>query len=71
MTIRKIIAEALSLPLERITPQAAMEVLTEWDSIGHLNILAALEQHFGKEVPFDLITELTDVRSLQRYFGTK
>ena len=71
MTIKEIIAQVLDIPVAELPDNASMGIVSGWDSIGHLNILAALSQHFVKEVPFDQITELTDVPSLKRFFGAE
>jgi len=48
-SVREVIAEALDVPLERVTDSSSMETLSEWDSFGHLSILVALEKQFGEK----------------------
>jgi acyl carrier protein len=70
MTIREIIAKTCAVPLDQILADSCMGQVPGWDSIGHLSILAELSHHFGKEVPFDMITELTDVKALEVFFSS-
>lgn len=34
--------------------------IPEWDSIGHMNLVAALEEEFGIEMEIDDITDISD-----------
>ncbi|QFT32799.1 hypothetical protein FIV00_20075 [Labrenzia sp. THAF82] len=36
--------------------------IPEWDSIGHMNLVAALEDEFGIEMEIDDITDISDFR---------
>lgn len=66
--IKLVLAETLNLEASEISDDAAMGQLTGWDSLGHLNIMSALGERFDKEVPFEQITELGDLKSLVEYF---
>lgn len=45
--------------------------IPEWDSIGHMNLVAALEEEFGIEMDIDDITDISDFQKgkevLSRY----
>lgn len=45
--ILKVIQDALNPSGERVTVNSAMEDIEEWDSLGHLGILAALDKLFN------------------------
>ena len=66
--IKEALAQALSLESSQIPDDATMGQLSGWDSIGHLTVMSHLGSHFGKEVPFDQITELIDIPSLEKFF---
>ena len=66
--IKNALAEALSTESSQIPDNAAMGLLSGWDSIGHLTVMSHLGAHFGKDVPFDQITELIDIPSLEKFF---
>tara|TARA_B110000008_G_C16877631_1_gene527490 strand:+ start:146 stop:394 length:249 start_codon:yes stop_codon:yes gene_type:complete len=44
--IQLIIAEELSLSIEKIQPEAAQENFPEWDSMAYLSILSSIEDEF-------------------------
>lgn len=59
--IRSILAEALQLPLEAIPADLAFGDLPQWDSMGHMEVMMRLEQHFGIEINGDTIANLTSI----------
>ena len=40
-------AEALDLPPEELTPESKSEDFSQWDSLGHLRVCMAIEEHLG------------------------
>lgn len=45
--IRRVMSDVLGVPTDAITDDAAPGVLAQWDSLRHLNLIAALEDEFG------------------------
>ncbi len=43
----------------------------KWDSIGHMNLVAAMEDAFGVEFEVDEIMEMVDVRKILEILATK
>jgi len=68
MNIKEVVAHVLGLSADELSDNAAMGTVPGWDSIGHLNILATVAEHCGAEVPFGEITELIDLKSIEKYF---
>lgn len=58
------IAEALNVSPETLTDELSIGDIPEWDSVGNLTIITALEQHFGVEIPLEDLMDLTSVGSL-------
>jgi acyl carrier protein len=67
--IKSIIAETFNLNVEDVSDSAAMGSLRGWDSIGHLNLMQSLSEQCNKEVPFDQVTELVDLKALVHFFN--
>jgi len=44
---RTVIAGIFKLSAEAVPPDASADTLENWDSLGHLNLVLALEQEFG------------------------
>ncbi len=56
-----LVVEALQVSPQEITPETAFGDLLAWDSMGHMEIMLALEEHFGLEIDADTIASLTSV----------
>ena len=48
--IQSIIAEALNVTIEKVSPEASQENFPEWDSMAYLSILSSIEDEFGISV---------------------
>ena len=62
--VKHTIAEALDVEISVITPELGINDIPEWNSIGNLAIIAALEEVFGVEIPMDDLFDLTNVNSI-------
>ena len=55
--VQALLAEAFIVAEELIGPSAAFGDIPEWDSLGHMNMLALLEERFGVEIDAEAIAE--------------
>ena len=62
--VQTLIAETLQIPPESITPILAFGGIAEWDSMGHMQIMMALETQFGLDIDADTILALTTVPAI-------
>ncbi len=62
--IRSIIAKTLNVEPEVITPTLTIEDIPEWDSMGNMAIIAAIEENLGIEFPIEDLFDLTSVEAL-------
>ena len=69
--VNSILAEQLGVPKSEITDSLQFGDIPQWDSLGHMAIIAALEEEFQVEVDADLIAELTNVRAIVTYLEGK
>lgn len=58
------IAGALDVAPSVITPELGINDIPEWNSIGNLAIIAALEDKIGVEIPMEDLFDLTNVNSI-------
>ena len=65
--IQAVVAEALQLPANQITPEMTFGDLPEWDSMGHMEVMMALELNYNIEINADTIAALTSVPAIQSY----
>ena len=62
---RRLLAEALGIPLQRAKELSSMYDIPEWDSEGQLCIILALEECTGREIRdetlFEQLTEVSEI----------
>ena len=61
-----LLAEILQLPAPTITDDLAMEKIDVWDSLKHMELIAALEERFSIELTFDDIVAMQNVCEIKR-----
>jgi len=52
------------LDVDTVLDTDSMQTIKSWDSLRHLNLVLALEEHFGISFDTEEIPELTTVRSI-------
>lgn len=65
--LREIMAATLELPEDAITETSDMSDITKWDSLGHVNIMVALEQAFDLYMDVEDFAELDSVPAILQY----
>ena len=65
--VRALVSEALQVPEDQITPDLAFGDIPQWDSMGHMEVLMSLENHYGIEINPDTITELVSLPTIYDY----
>lgn len=64
-------ATALELPKGAIKENSTMEEIEEWDSLGHVHVMVALEQAFDLYMDVDDFAELDNVPAILRYLESE
>lgn len=59
--VQAVLAEAIQVPFESISPDLAFGDLPEWDSLGHMEVMMLLEERFGIEINADTIAQLISI----------
>lgn len=62
--IREIISTTLNVAPEIITESLSIGDIEQWDSMGNMAIIAAIEAQMGIEFPIDDLFELNSVKAL-------
>jgi len=65
--LRDIIALTFGVPAEQITQTTAQSDVPAWDSVGHLNLMLALEDAFGLALDIEDMARLTSVPAILEY----
>ena len=63
-TVRQIIADLFSIPMEAVSPSSSPASIDKWDSISHLNLILSLEEGFQISFTPDEIPDLTSVQAI-------
>ena len=64
-TFRRVVIETLRIAPEKYQPNLRLGDVPEWDSIAHMDLVAALEEAFGVRVAADEIVELAGLEDLR------
>jgi acyl carrier protein len=71
LEIREIIADVLDQPDIQITADTAADDVEGWDSFNHINIVVAVEAHFGIKFHTAEIEEVRNVGELVELIAKK
>jgi acyl carrier protein len=63
--VRTVIERAFKIPRDNDVDYA-MGALPGWDSLGHMQLIVALEQEFGVNIPSYALSEMVDITSIVR-----
>lgn len=62
--VRRIAADVLEVPQDRIRADSSSENIEAWDSLHHLNLVLALEQEFSLQFEPEEIDEMNNVKHI-------
>lgn len=65
--VQALLSEALQVPEDQITPDLAFGDIPQWDSMGHMEVMISLENHFGIEINPETITDLVSLTTIYGY----
>jgi len=69
--LQEIMATALEVPAGAIRENSTMDEIEEWDSLGHVHIMVALEQAFDLYMDVDNFAELDSVPAILQYLESE
>jgi len=58
---RQAVAKALKCPLDAVAPDAGVDSMAQWDSIGHVNIILEIEADLGRKLLSEEIAGISSV----------
>jgi acyl carrier protein len=59
-----VITDVFGVPPEQLGPATVREDIAEWDSLGHLNLMLALEEAFNVSFTVEEMADLTSVKAI-------
>jgi citrate synthase len=70
-SVADLISQTLGVSREQITSEFAYGDAPEWDSMGHMNLMMALEEKFGIQITANTITSLVSIPAIISYLMEK
>jgi acyl carrier protein len=67
--LRGCFSESLGIPIERVTDDLAYSTFKEWDSIGHMALVASIETAFDIVLEIDDIIAMSTVAKAEEILG--
>ena len=59
--VQRVLADIFQIPVEQITLMSSPEIIENWDSLNHLNVVLAIEQEFGVQILPEEMEQLLSV----------
>ncbi|MCH8839909.1 MAG: acyl carrier protein [Planctomycetes bacterium] len=69
--IRQTVAEVFFVDAQQVSGESSPESIPAWDSMGHLNLVLAMEQKFGMTFDSEEIPQLTSVQAIAEAVAAK
>lgn len=69
--VQALLADALRISEDMVTPDLALGEIPEWDSLGHMEVMLRLEEQFGVEINTDTIAELVSIPAICAYMESQ
>jgi len=69
--VRRMAADVLQVPENRITPQSSPDTTENWDSVHHLDLVLALEQAFNVQFEPEEIDHMKSIGQIVEVLESK
>jgi acyl carrier protein len=70
-TVKAVVSKILHLPMDQITDDSTSNTVDEWDSLGHMKIILALEEEFGLTFDDSQIADMTSISMISSIIEAK
>lgn len=64
--LKQIMSNIFGIEEEEITDDSSMDNIEKWDSLKHINLIIAIEEHFGISIDEDEMVEMTSFTEIKR-----
>ena len=69
--LKKLISKSLNVNVSKINDKTKDTDLEEWDSLGQLSIISALDKKFKGQINFKDVSQSGSVKSIEAYLKKK
>jgi acyl carrier protein len=67
--VRSLAAEVFLAPVEQVSEGLAYGDLPQWDSLGHMDLMMALESRYGVQISTETIARLVSLPEIVTYLS--
>ncbi|GAA2581183.1 hypothetical protein GCM10010399_08670 [Dactylosporangium fulvum] len=68
-SVEELVACTLRVPREQVTDGLSYQSIQEWDSLGHVALMVALEETYGRAVSPECMTALHSIAAIKEFVG--
>jgi acyl carrier protein len=65
--IKRVMGQTFNVPADRVPDDAALADFANWTSLGHLELMMALEMEFAVNIPAQMMLELLSLDAIEEY----
>ena len=65
--VKGVMAATFHVPADQIPDDASPETVKGWDSLGHIELMLALEMEFGVSLPTEKIIDLVSLSAIEDF----
>jgi len=69
--VKQTVALTFDVPAEQLDEESSGRTIPEWDSVGHLNLVMALEERFKITFTVNEIIKMRDIQMIRRVLRDK
>lgn len=69
--VKQMMAATFHIPVARIPDDATLENVPEWDSLGHIELMLAIEMEFGVQLPTETIIDLVSLDAIEGFLSDR
>jgi len=69
--VMKIASKELEIPVEQVFPELSINTVESWDSLGHLNLILAIEEEFDVKFLTEEIPKLNSIKIITMHRSNK
>jgi len=69
-TVEEIVSSVFGVERDTVDDKSSPASVEGWDSMGHVNLVAALEQAFNVSIDIDDVMEMGDVQKIKKILLT-
>ncbi|NOH11588.1 MAG: acyl carrier protein [Chloroflexi bacterium] len=69
--VRDVLAATFNVDASEVSPELEFGDLPQWDSMGHMDVMMALEESFGFEINAETISDLTSIALIVEHVNRK